>query len=252
MKKLYRILSICILMMGLVGCSELSDLEKLIEDGNAILDITQEIFSDSSTELNIEIDEFDLAAIPVYSGDYYVVINNNEPFFEDSDLTNISFEYYSELDSLGRCGVVMASVGQDIMPTEDRGSISSVYPTGWIQASYDIVSGGYLYNRSHLLGFQLTGENANELNLITGTRQFNVDAMLPFENMVADYVNETGNHVYFRVTPIFDGDNLLATGVLMEAKSVEDNGEGVLFNVFCYNAQEGIGIDYATGESWLE
>lgn len=199
-----------------------------------------------------EVISYTMDEIPEYSGELYVVINDNVPFFSDSELTEESFETYSELDSLGRCGVALVCVGVDIMPTEDRESISSVYPTGWEQGAYDIVDGGYLYNRSHLIGFQLTGENANELNLITGTRAMNAEGMLPFENMIADYVEETGNHVYYRVTPIFEDDNLLATGVLMEAKSVEDNGEGILFNVFCYNAQEGIEIDYATGENWLQ
>lgn len=192
---------------------------------------------------------FDLSEVPAYSGSLFVAINDNVPFFSDDEMTDISFESYSNLDSLGRCGVAVASVGLDIMPTEDRESISSVYPTGWEQEKYSNVDGGWLYNRCHILGFQLTGENANEKNLITGTRQMNVDAMLPFENMVADYVKETGNHVYLRVTPIFEGNNLLATGVLMEAKSVEDNGDGVLYNVFCYNAQEDVTIDYATGNS---
>lgn len=197
----------------------------------------------------ILVDEFDISDIPTYSGNPYIIVNDNVPFFRDEEITADSFEQYSPLDSLGRCGVALASVGLDIMPTEERESISSVYPTGWEQEAYEHVNGGYLYNRCHILGFQLTGENANEENLITGTRQMNVDAMLPFENMVADYVKETGNHVYMRVTPIFEGDNLLATGVLMEAKSVEDDGEGVLYNVFCYNAQEGIILNYATGEN---
>lgn len=191
----------------------------------------------------------DLKNIPPYSGSYYIAINDNIPFFNDDEMTDISFESYSNLDNLGRCGIATASVGLDIMPTEDRGSISSVTPTGWEQEQYTNVDGGWLYNRCHILGFQLTGENANEKNLMTGTRQMNVDAMLPFENMVADYVQETGNHVYMRVTPIFEGNNLLATGVLMEAKSVEDDGEGVLYNVFCYNAQDGINLDYATGDN---
>ena len=168
-------------------------------------------------------------------------------------MTDVSYEYYSELDSLGRCGACMASVGQDIMPVEERGKIGSVKPTGWHTVKYEgIVDGNYLYNRCHLLGFQLTGENANVKNLITGTRYMNVEGMLPFENMVADYVKETGNHVMYRVTPLFEGDNLVVDGVLMEAKSVEDDGEDILFNVFCYNVQPGISIDYATGTSSLE
>lgn len=194
----------------------------------------------------------DLSSIPAFSGEPYVVINNNEPYFSDSDLTTTSFETYSDLDSLGRCGVAYASIGTDLMPTEERGSIGQVKPTGWHTVKYDIVDGKYLYNRCHLIGYQLTAENANTKNLITGTRYLNVDGMLPFENMVADYIKETGNHVLYRVTPIFDGNNLLASGVLMEAESVEDKGDGILFNVYCYNAQPGVSIDYATGDSALD
>lgn len=171
------------------------------------------------------------------------------PFFNNSDLTSTSYEKYSNLDSLGRCGVTIASIGKDIMPTEERGSIGSVKPTGWHTVRYAGIDGNYLYNRCHLIGYQLTAENANEKNLITGTRYMNVQGMLPFENMVADYIKETGNHVIYRVTPIFDGNNLLASGVLMEAKSVEDAGSGIEFNVYCYNVQPGIKINYATGES---
>lgn len=188
--------------------------------------------------------------VPAFSDMPYVVIHDNQPEFTESDLTTESYEYYSPLDSLGRCGYVMACVGYDLMPTEDRESISSVKPTGWVQNQYDFVDGGSLYNRCHLIGFQLTGENANERNLITGTRYCNVDGMLPFENMVADYVKETGNHVLYRVTPVFDGYNLVARGVQMEAFSVEDSGDGVCFNVYVYNNQPGVTIDYATGNNW--
>lgn len=188
----------------------------------------------------------DLASLPDYSGDPYVAVNDNVPYFTEDDYTTNSFESYSELDALGRCGVAYACVGSDLMPTKDRESISSVKPSGWINVEYD---GQYLYNRCHLIGFQLTGENANEKNLITGTRYMNVDGMLPFENMVADYVKETDNHVLYRVTPVFEGDNLVASGVLMEAYSVEDSGEGVTFCVYAYNVQPGITIDYATGAS---
>lgn len=194
----------------------------------------------------------DLGSIPAFSGEPYVAINNNIPDFTDADLITSSFEEYSNLDSLGRCGVAYACIGTDLMPTEDRGSIGQVKPSGWHTVKYDCVDGKYLYNRCHLIGYQLTAENANENNLITGTRYLNVEGMLPFENMVADYIKETGNHVLYRVTPIFEGNNLVANGVHMEAKSVEDNGEGILFNVYCYNAQPGVGIDYATGESWLD
>ena len=192
---------------------------------------------------------FSLEDIPAWSGDPYVVIDDNQPDFPEEDMTSVSFETYSELDTLGRCGVAYANVGQDLMPTEDRESISSVTPSGWINREYD---GEYLYNRCHLIGFQLTGENANEENLITGTRYMNVDGMLPFENLVADYVKETDNHVLYRVTPVFEGQNLVAGGVQMEAWSVEDAGDGVCFNVYVYNVQPGITIDYATGESWQE
>ena len=190
-----------------------------------------------------------LANIPAYSGSPFVNINNGIPEFSSSEITTKSYEYYSELDNLGRCGVVHACIGRDIMPTEERGSICMVKPTGWHTVKYDCVDGKYLYNRCHLIGFQLTGENANEENLITGTRYMNVDGMLPFENMVADYVKETGNHVMYRVTPLYKGNNLLANGVQMEAYSVEDNGDGICFNVFVYNVQPQITIDYATGES---
>ena len=195
---------------------------------------------------------FNLADVPAYSGQPYVAVNGNVPYFTDADLTDVSFESYSDLDSLGRCGVAYASVSQDTMPTEKRGSIGEVKPTGWHTAKYDNVDGKYLYNRCHLIGYQLTAENANVKNLITGTRYLNVQGMLPFENLTADYVKETGNHVMYRVTPVFEGDNLVASGVLMEAESVEDQGEGVLFCVYVYNVQPGIAIDYATGESWAD
>ena len=193
----------------------------------------------------------DLASIPAFSGDPYVVIHDNQPAFTEAEKTAESFESYAELDELGRCGAAMACVGRDIMPTEERGSISRVKPTGWVQNMYEFVDGEALYNRCHLIAHQLTGEDANWLNLITGTRYMNVQGMLPFENIVADYVKETGNHVLYRVTPIFNGEDLLASGVQMEAWSVEDGGEGVCYNVYCYNVQPGVEIDYATGENWL-
>lgn len=193
----------------------------------------------------------DLENIPQYDGQPYIVVNDNVPYFSDAELSTSSFEQYSDLDSLGRCGAVMASVGQDIMPTEERGSIGQVKPTGWQTVKYDCVDGKYLYNRCHLIGYQLTAENANKKNLITGTRYLNIEGMLPFENMVADYVKETNNHVMYRATPIFSGNNLLADGVLLEGYSVEDKGAGVMFCVFAYNVQPGVTIDYATGESKL-
>lgn len=189
--------------------------------------------------------------VPTFSGDPFIAINENNPEFTEDDYTTESYEYYGELDSLGRCTIVMACVGRDLMPTEERENISSVKPSGWVQAQYDFVDGESLYNRCHLIGFQLTGENANENNLITGTRYMNTEGMLPFENMIADYVKETGNHVLYRVTPVFDGTNLVARGVQMEALSMEDHGEGICFNVYVYNNQPGVVIDYATGESWL-
>lgn len=192
----------------------------------------------------------DIGSIPEYSGEPYVALENNQPDFDAKDLTTEPFETYSDLDYLGRCGVAYANICLEIMPTEPRGEISRVRPTGWQTTKYDCVEGKYLYNRCHLIGYQLAGENANEKNLITGTRYLNVTGMLPFENMVDDYVDDTGNHVLYRVTPIYSGTELVARGVQMEAYSVEDDGEGVCFNVYVYNVQPGITIDYATGDSW--
>ena len=189
--------------------------------------------------------------VPAFADEAYVVINDNQPEFSEEDLAADPYEFYSQLDALGRCGYTMACIGMELMPTEERGSIGQVKPSGWKTVKYDFVDGKYLYNRCHLIGYQLTGENANEQNLITGTRYLNVEGMLPFENMVADYIKETGNHVLYRVTPVFDGDNLVARGVQMEAMSVEDNGEGICFNIYAYNNQPGVTIDYATGESRL-
>lgn len=190
--------------------------------------------------------------IPAYSGEPYVILNDNWPDFDAEDLTTEPFELYSELDYLGRCGMAYANICLEIMPTEPREEIGQVKPSGWHTAKYECVEGKYLYNRCHLIGYQLAGENANKQNLITGTRYMNVDGMLPFENMVDSYVEETGNHVLYRVTPIFNGGNLVASGVQMEALSVEDEGEGLCFNVYIYNVQPGVSIDYATGDSWEE
>jgi len=190
---------------------------------------------------------FDLATIPEYTNEPYVVLNNNEPEFNEQYYNTEVFEEYSELDYKGRCGVAFANICKEIMPTEEREGLE-YEPTGWKQKRYN---GEYLYNRCHLIGHQLAGENDNEKNLITGTRYMNVEGMLPFENMVAEYVKETENHVLYRVTPIFEGDNLVVNGVQIEAKSVEDNGEGICFNVYIYNVQPGIEIDYGTGESKL-
>ncbi len=255
--KLKKIASISLVMMmslTLLACNviigqEIDDQTPYTENtsfvgGNGdVIDITETIGYSTKSENN-------RIYIPRHEETSYVVVNNNEPFFEDDEMVEESFEYYSELDSFGRCGMTVASVGKDIMPTEERGDIGDVKPSGWVQEKYDNVSGKYLYNRSHLIGHQLTGEDANEGNLVTGTRHMNVE-MITFENMIADYVKETGNNVYYRVTPIFEGNNLLATGILMEAKSVEDGGRGICFNVFCYNIQPGIEIDYSTGESRL-
>ena len=187
--------------------------------------------------------------IPEYKDQIYIELNNNIPYFKESEYTKEPFERYSELDNLGRCGVAYANICKEIMPKKEREDISSIEPTGWVQAKYD---GEYLYNRRHLIGHQLAGEDANELNLITGTRYFNVSGMLIFENQVADYIKENeNNHVLYRVTPVFEGDNLVASGVEIEAYSVEDNGK-LCFNVFVYNIQPGIEIDYKTGKSSIK
>lgn len=191
----------------------------------------------------------DIDNIPPFDEDAYVIINDNQPQFTEEELTVYLFEKYSPLDALGRCGVAFACVGTELMPTEERGSIGQVKPSGWQTVKYDEVDGKYLYNRCHLIGFQLTGENANTKNLITGTRYMNVEGMLPFENMIADYVKETENHVLYRVTPIFDGNDLVARGVQLEAKSIEDKGKGICFNVYVYNNQPGIIINYSNGKS---
>lgn len=211
----------------------------------------QQTESSALTEITTA-SSFSLSDVPAYSGKAYTSVNGNVPYFSAAELTTQSFETYSDLDSLGRCGVTYACIGKDLMPTEERGSIGMVKPTGWHTVRYDdLVDGKYLYNRCHLIGYQLTGENANTKNLITGTRYLNIEGMLPFENMVADYIQESNNHVLYRVTPIFEGNNLLTNGVLMEGYSVEDKGAGVSYCVFAYNVQPGIEIDYATGESKL-
>lgn len=248
-------LGILLCLVGFIGCSStnnssINNSGQVVENSNSNnVPLTNPNGSNNNSNTNINISN--TTDIPDYSGQDYIILNNNVPNFSKADLTTTSFEKYSPLDSLGRCGVAYANVGKDIMPTEKRESISSVKPSGWQSIKYDIVEGKYLYNRSHLIGYQLTAENANDRNLITGTRYFNATLMLPYENMVADYVKETNNHVLYRVTPVFDGNNLVAKGVQMEAKSVEDDGEGIQFNVFVYNVQPGITIDYATGNSAL-
>lgn len=207
-----------------------------------------EYFGIESTE---SIETVNLDDIPAYNGEPYIEINHNQPNFPEGDGEK-EFEEYAELDSLGRCGTAYANVCQDTMPTKERGNIGHVKPTGWQSIRYDNVDGGSLYNRCHLIAHCLAGEDANRQNLITGTRYMNVDGMLPFENKTANYIDRTGNHVLYRVTPIFDDDNLVASGVEMEGWSVEDQGEGICFHIYVYNVQPGIGIDYATGESWRE
>ena len=200
---------------------------------------------------DVQIREYEsVADVPEYSGEPYVEINENQPEFTEEEITTEAFEAYSELDALGRCGEAEACIGEEIMPTEERGSISEVKPTGWKNEKYENIDGEYLYNRCHLIGYQLSGENANAENLITGTRYMNTEGMLPFEDMVADYVHETENHVMYRVTPVFEGEDLVASGVQMEAESVEDDGKGVCFNVYVYNVQPDITIDYTTGDNW--
>lgn len=197
------------------------------------------------------VQSFSLEDIPASSDTGYVFINDNEPEFTEEELTTDAFEAYSPLDYLGRCGPAYACLGRELMPTEERESISHIHPSGWQSVQYDIVEGGSLYNRSHLIAFMLSGENDTEENLITGTRYMNAYVMLPFEELVADYVRDTGNHVLYRVTPVFEGSNLVASGIQMEALSVEDGGADICFNVYIYNVQPGIEIDYATGDSWL-
>ncbi len=213
----------------------------------------QDIKTVSIIKNTFDDDEYNslISVLPAYEGLPYVQINNNIPYFKPYEIIGGSFEYYADLDSLGRCDVTFASISTDIMPTAERGDISSVTPTGWLNKKYDVIPGKYLYNRCHLVGYQLTGENENPRNLITGTRELNISGMLPFENMVDNYIDETGNHVLYRVTPVFDDENLVARGVLMEAYSVEDEGRGICFCVFCYNVQPGIYINYLTGDSKL-
>ena len=234
------IVAIIVIAVGLIiGIAEGRGNELLQNIKTSVLGITEE-------------QSYNIGQIPEYSGKAYVTINNNKPNFKEEDKTTKSFEKYSNLDSLNRCGVAYANVSKETMPTEERGRIGMIKPSGWHTVKYNNVDGKYLYNRCHLIGYQLTGENANEKNLITCTRYMNTVGMLEFENKVANYVKETNNHVLYRVTPIFEGNNLLASGAQMEAYSVEDNGKGISFNIYVYNIQEGITIDYKTGESQLK
>lgn len=251
------ILAIIVLFLAGIGFSFDKEYDVFIDDNQIQNENNREenISNLGSEEENkssesISKGSFSFEHVPEYLVGPYAVINDNIPYFTEEEMTTNSYEFFSELDELERCGVVHACIGKDLMPTEEREYIGYIKPTGWQVSKYEWIDGAYLYNRCHLIGFQLTGENANEKNLITGTRYMNVQGMLPFENEVANYVETTNNHVMYRVTPVFEGDNLLASGVLMEAKSVEDNGEGVMFNVFCYNVQPGIEIDYATGANY--
>ena len=234
------------------SCSIFNDIKNEIQDF-----VSDLMGDDSTTETNSPVNvvvngNFTYEDIPEYAGEAYVSVNDSIPFFSDEDKNTNVFETYSKLDSLGRCGVAYANICKELMPTDDREDIGSVTPSGWKQVKYDFISGKYLYNRCHLIGFQLAGENANPLNLITGTRYLNIDGMLPFENLVDDYVDETNNHVLYRVTPIFKGNELVCRGVLMEGFSVEDNGESICFCVFAYNVEPGVIINYADGSSQLD
>ena len=242
---LLLILSVCLTSCGNQGQTD-SGKDSNTQSGTKVAaedHSAEEKGSDSESYVTVD-------DVPAYSGEPYVEVNDNQPEFTEEELTTVSYEDYSELDELGRCQSAEACIGQDLMPTEARESISSVKPTGWKNKSYDTVDGGYVYNRCHLNGFQLTGENANEENLITGTRYMNVEGMLPFEDEVAAYIKETDNHVMYRVTPVFEGDDLVASGVQMQAESVEDDGVGISFNVYVYNVQPYVVIDYKTGENW--
>lgn len=244
------LLALCLSFALLSGCSASTEDQSTNEP---VQEQTQEAQTTEEQPQKVDASTYTLDDVPAYSGEPYVEINGNKPNFTDEDKARDTFEEYSPLDYLGRCGVAFMLASEETMPTEDRGDIGDVKPSGWHTVRYNgVVDGNYLYNRCHLLGFQLSGENANERNLITGTRYMNTEGMLPFENHIANYIDATGNHVLYRVTPIYTGENLVADGVQMEAYSIEDKGNGINFNVFCYNVQPGVVIDYATGESALE
>ena len=252
-QKLWLILLalIVIVIIGISNDNIRNYIEEIIEGQDVLAVATNAIGDIGKQRAESTKTSFSLDTIPEFEDEPYVIINNNKPYFEEKDFTTNSFEKYSELDVLGRCGVAFANIGKDIMPTEPRGEIGMIKPSGWQYAKYDFVDGKYLYNRCHLIGFQLAGENANNKNLITGTRYLNVDGMLPFENQVAEYVRKKNKHVLYRVTPIFKDKNLVASGVQMEAESVEDKGKSICFNVYVYNNQPGVEIDYRTGKSSL-
>ena len=250
-KKLWALLLSAVLTLGLAGCGGPVNASPDSGQSSRQEAADNPDTSERETAENPETPEEGVITspqqVPEYSGQPYVEVNDNVPALEEEE--PVSYETYSQLDELGRCGTAEANIGTDLMPTQERGSIGQVKPSGWKTVKYDNVDGKYLYNRCHLIGYQLTAENANQENLITGTRYMNVEGMLPFENLVADYIKETGNHVQYRVTPVYQGENLVASGVQMEARSVEDEGEGVSYNVYVYNVQPGIEIDYATGDS---
>ncbi|MDE5777200.1 MAG: DNA/RNA non-specific endonuclease [Lachnospiraceae bacterium] len=251
MKKIVvSILSVMLLVL-FGGCGLYTDNKNALDSLSYTLDSDEELIPDKKGAGNTD-EVISLSNIPEYFSEPYVELNGNVPEFTDDERKIAEpFETYSNLDALGRCGVAYVNVCRELMPNEERGNIGSVKPSGWHTVKYnDLIEGNYLYNRCHLIAYQLAGENANEKNLITGTRYLNIAGMLPFENMINDYVDSTGNHVLYRVTPIFKDNNLVASGVEMEGLSVEDNGEGICFHVYCYNVQPGVGIDYATGESW--
>lgn len=251
MKKIVvSILSVMLLVL-FGGCGLYTDNKNALDSLSYTLDSDEELIPDKKGAGNTD-KVISLSNIPEYFSEPYVELNGNVPEFTDDERKIAEpFETYSDLDALGRCGVAYVNVCRELMPNEERGNIGSVKPSGWHTVKYnDLIEGNYLYNRCHLIAYQLAGENANEKNLITGTRYLNIAGMLPFENMINDYVDSTGNHVLYRVTPIFKDNNLVASGVEMEGLSVEDNGEGICFHVYCYNVQPGVGIDYATGESW--
>lgn len=243
------------ILWGVLLGSMLSVTSCIGKQAGEVLSVRMPVEFQTEKEKNVSDNrEADIAAdwqepYPKYSGEAAMIVNHNQPLFTPEEITARAFENYSELDDLGRCGVAFANICQEIMPKGERGNIGDIRPSGWHTVKYDIITDRYLYNRCHLIGYQLAGENDNERNLITGTRYLNIEGMLPWENQVAEYVKKTGNHVIYRVTPCYEGNNLLASGVRIEAFSVEDEGEGICFHIYCYNVQPGILIDYATGES---
>ncbi|MDO4663912.1 MAG: DNA/RNA non-specific endonuclease [Erysipelotrichaceae bacterium] len=270
-KRISNLFLFLCLITTMIGCgadsssslaSSLVNSQEIVEQSTTSNSISEEQSAQSSTSaIQSQEDQqpnpaklpITLADIPEYSGQPYVEINGNVPYFEENEKTTTAFQHYFELDELGRVTMAYGSLGQEILPEEERGDISSIHPTGWVQNRYECIKDGQaLYNRCHLIAFSLSGQNANPKNLMTGTRYMNVKGMQPFESRTLDFIRKTNKHVMYQVTPLFEGDNLVANGVLMQAKSVEDDGQGLSFNVFCYNVQPGICINYRTGENWLE